>query len=94
MNDDEKRLVYGSINQSTHHISSKTFQRIMPDDVSLAQPLDYEPVALKFGTSGRQGEIRHLTQLEVYTNVFAELEYLQSLPLERDGIRSGESFIA
>ena len=36
---------------------------------SLAAHLAYAPVPLKFGTSGRRGEVIHLTQLEIYTNV-------------------------
>ena len=39
--------------------------------------LAYEPQPLKFGTSGRRGEVVHLTQLEIYTNVVAEIHYLQ-----------------
>src|SRR5947209_12518242 len=54
--------------------------------------LDYEPQALKFGTSGRRGEVVHLTQLEVYLNAVAELEYLQSLPAAEGGITRGDLF--
>jgi phosphomannomutase len=54
--------------------------------------LDHEPVPLKFGTSGRRGAVRHLTQLEVYINARAELEYLQSLPHADGGIRRGDEF--
>lgn len=43
--------------------------------------LAYEPQPLKFGTSGRRGKVVDLTQLEIYTNVLAEIRYLQSLPL-------------
>ena len=42
-----------------------------------------QPRELQFGTSGRRGEIVHLTPLEIYINVLAELEYLQS----RSGMR-------
>ncbi|EAW12188.1 phosphomannomutase [Aspergillus clavatus NRRL 1] len=63
---------------------------------SLSDPLiahlNYEPVPLKFGTSGRRGKVVDLTQLEIYTNVRAELRYLQSLPLSEGGIRVGDDF--
>ncbi|PVH75249.1 Phosphoglucomutase, first 3 domain-containing protein [Cadophora sp. DSE1049] len=59
---------------------------------SLAAHLAYAPVPLKFGTSGRRGEVIHLTQLEIYTNVVAEVEYLHSLPLSDGGIKSGDDF--
>ena len=62
------------------------------DNDSLSLHLNYEPVPLQFGTSGRRGEVVHLTQLEIYTNVLAELEYLQSLPPEQGGIRAGDEF--
>jgi phosphomannomutase len=58
----------------------------------LAAELDYKPVPLKFGTSGRRGPVIHLTQLEVYINAFADLEYLQSLPESAGGIRRGDEF--
>ena len=54
--------------------------------------LDYEPQGLKFGTSGRRGEVVHLTQLEIYLNALAELEYLQSLPSGEGGIVRGDEF--
>src|SRR5438270_457923 len=59
---------------------------------SLRASLDYEPQVLKFGTSGRRGEVVHLTQLEIYLNALAELEYLQSLPEAEGGIRKGDEF--
>jgi phosphomannomutase len=59
---------------------------------SLRSCLEYEPVELKFGTSGRRGEVLHLTQLEIYINAFAELEYLQSLPPTEGGIVRGDAF--
>jgi phosphomannomutase len=59
---------------------------------TLKSRLAYEPQILKFGTSGRRGEVVHLTQLEVYLNALAELEYLQALPVEAGGIRVGEEF--
>src|SRR5258708_20691918 len=59
---------------------------------SLRASLDYEPQVLKFGTSGRRGEVIHLTQLEVYLNALAELEYLQSLPAAEGAIRRGDPF--
>jgi phosphomannomutase len=59
---------------------------------SLRAHLDYEPQPLKFGTSGRRGEVVHLTQLEIYIDVLAELEYLQSLPPANGGIDRGDAF--
>jgi phosphomannomutase len=58
---------------------------------SLRSRLNYEPQVLGFGTSGRRGKVVDLTQLEIYLNALAELEYLQSLPLTEGGIRRGES---
>ena len=60
--------------------------------MTLRASLDYEPVPLKFGTSGRRGLVANLTQLEVYVNALAELEYLQSLPRSEGGIVRGEEF--
>jgi phosphomannomutase len=59
---------------------------------SLRTHLNYEPLVLKFGTSGRRGEIVHLTQLEFYINALAELEYLQTLSAAGGGIRKGDEF--
>lgn len=59
---------------------------------TLRAQLDYEPVPLKFGTSGRRGLVNHLSQLEVYINALAELEYLQSLPASEGGIKRGDEF--
>lgn len=59
---------------------------------SLGAHLLSPPVPLRFGTSGRRGEVVHLTQLEVYTNVLAELHYLQSKPPSEGGIRQGDKF--
>ena len=59
---------------------------------SLRSRLKYEPQVLGFGTSGRRGKVVDLTQLEIYLNALAELEYLQSLPLTEGGIRRGEDF--
>lgn len=59
-------------------------------DRSLRNSLSYEPQTLRFGTSGRRGELIHLTQLEIYINALAELQYLQSLPLAEGGIRQGD----
>lgn len=64
----------------------------MSDQRPLIECLSYEPRELQFGTSGRRGEVRHLTQLEVYINALAELEYLQSLSPESGGIRRGDRF--
>ena len=57
---------------------------------SLRARLDYEPVELRFGTSGRRGEVRHLTQLEVYINARAEIDYLLSLPPGEGGVVRGD----
>ncbi len=60
--------------------------------MTLRSSFSYSPVELKFGTSGRRGEIIHLTPLEIYLNVLAEIEYLQTLPAEEGGIRRGDEF--
>jgi phosphomannomutase len=59
---------------------------------SLRSRLNYEPQELGFGTSGRRGKVVDLTQLEVYLNALAELEYLQSLSLDEGGIQQGDPF--
>ena len=59
---------------------------------SLRSSLKYEPRELEFGTSGRRGKVVDLTQLEVYINALAELEYLQSLDTSEGGIVRGEEF--
>jgi phosphomannomutase len=59
---------------------------------SLRSRLKYEPQMLGFGTSGRRGKVVDLTQLEIYLNALAELQYLQSLPPTEGGIRRGEDF--
>ena len=59
---------------------------------SLRAHLDHEPRLLGFGTSGRRGEILHLTQLEIYVNVLGELEYLQQLSPSQGGIAAGDEF--
>jgi phosphomannomutase len=59
---------------------------------TLRSRLAFEPHILKFGTSGRRGQVVHLTQLEIYINVLAEIEYLQSLPATEGGIVRGEEF--
>ena len=59
---------------------------------SLRSQLAYEPKELSFGTSGRRGEVVHLTPLEIYINALGELEYLQSLLLSEGGIVPGEEF--
>jgi phosphomannomutase len=52
----------------------------------------HTPQELQFGTSGRRGEVIHLTHLEIFINVVAELEFLQSLPKAEGGIQRGEEF--
>jgi phosphomannomutase len=59
---------------------------------SLRSRLTYEPQELAFGTSGRRGKVVDLTQLEVYLNARAELEYLQSLAPSEGGIKRGDPF--
>jgi len=59
---------------------------------TLRSSLKYEPRELEFGTSGRRGKVVDLTQLEVYINALAELEYLQSLLPAEGGIQRGEEF--
>ncbi|HZL55846.1 MAG TPA: phosphomannomutase [Bryobacteraceae bacterium] len=59
---------------------------------SLGENLVYRPRELRFGTSGRRGRVIDLTQLEIYINVLAELEYLQSLTLADGGIGRGGEF--
>jgi phosphomannomutase len=65
---------------------------VSPNLNTLRATLNYEPRELKFGTSGRRGEVIHLTQLEIYINATAELEYLQGLPVETGGILRGDVF--
>ena len=65
---------------------------VVPRVGSLRSRLNYEPQILAFGTSGRRGKVVDLTQLEIYLNALAELEYLQSLPLSQGGIQSGGEF--
>jgi len=59
---------------------------------TLRAALQYEPVLLQFGTSGRRGNVVDLTQLEIYINARAELEYLQALPIPAGGIGRGDEF--
>lgn len=59
---------------------------------SLRSHLSYEPRELRFGTSGRRGEVVDLTQLEITITATAELRYLLSLPAEQGGIKPGDPF--
>jgi phosphomannomutase len=59
---------------------------------SLGSSLNHDPQILQFGTSGRRGAVVHLTQLEIFINALAELEYLQALPVSEGGIVRGEEF--
>ncbi|HLY19828.1 MAG TPA: hypothetical protein VKR61_21525 [Bryobacteraceae bacterium] len=61
-------------------------------DDALRSKLQYEPVELQFGTSGRRGKVVDLTQLEVYINALAEIEYLQTLGPSAGGIVHGDDF--
>jgi len=59
---------------------------------SLESRFVYQPRELRFGTSGRRGEVADLTQLEIYLNVSAEIAYLQSIPRSEGGIARGDEF--
>jgi phosphomannomutase len=59
---------------------------------TLRSCLIYEPRELSFGTSGRRGPVADLTQLEIFINVLAELQYLKSLSAHEGGIRAGDEF--
>ncbi len=59
---------------------------------TLRDRLNYTPVELRFGTSGRRGRVADLTQLEIYINALAELEYLLALPAGSGGIERGQDF--
>jgi phosphomannomutase len=67
-------------------------EMIESESGSLASRLSYSPQELRFGTSGRRGEVVHLTQLEIYINAFAELTFLQGLPESEGGIVRGQEF--
>jgi phosphomannomutase len=58
----------------------------------LLSQLNYQPRELAFGTSGRRGRVVDLTQLEIYINVTAELNFLLSLPRAEGGIEKGDRF--
>jgi phosphomannomutase len=58
----------------------------------LISSLSYAPRELGFGTSGRRGLVRDLTQMEIYICALGELEYLQSLPADQGGIVKGDEF--
>lgn len=63
--------------------------------ISLGSTLNYQPRDLAYGTSGRRGLVADLTQLEVYVCALAELQYLQSIPVEQGGIvKDGEFYFA
>lgn len=57
---------------------------------TLRSQLSYTPKELQFGTSGRRGLIADLTQLEIYINVTAEMEYLFSLAREDGSVHPGD----
>ncbi len=59
---------------------------------TLLDRLTTPPQPLRFGTSGRRGEVVHLSQLEIYINALSELQYLQSLPAAEGGITAGDPF--
>ena len=59
---------------------------------TLAQSLTHTPRPLQFGTSGRRGNVVDLTQLEIYINARAELDYLTHRPRDQGGIHTGDTF--
>ena len=59
---------------------------------SLRAQLDHRPRDLQFGTSGRRGDVVDLTQLEIYLNARAELEYLSGISPTAGAIKPGEMF--
>jgi phosphomannomutase len=59
---------------------------------SLRARLQYEPHELRFGTSGRRGDVVDLTQLEVYLNALAEIQFLLALAPREGGIERGDVF--
>ncbi|WP_460026113.1 phosphohexomutase domain-containing protein [Methyloparacoccus murrellii] len=62
------------------------------DPMRLGRQLSPAPRPLQFGTSGRRGLLADLSQLEIFINALAELEYLQSLPADEGGILRGDDF--
>ncbi|HJZ97084.1 MAG TPA: hypothetical protein VKE70_11315, partial [Candidatus Solibacter sp.] len=60
--------------------------------MTLRETLTHTPRPLGFGSSGRRGEVIHLTQLEIYLNALGELEYLQTLSPAKGGIVKGDPF--
>lgn len=63
-----------------------------PNSPPLADALSHTPRPLQFGTSGRRGDVCDLSQLEIYINARAELDYLQHLPRGQGGLVVGEPF--
>ncbi|MBC8139859.1 MAG: mannose-6-phosphate isomerase, class I [Armatimonadetes bacterium] len=61
-------------------------------NTDLRSHLAYEPKELRFGTSGRRGEVADLTQLEISITATAELRYLLSLAPANGGIKKGDPF--
>src|SRR5215472_1668211 len=58
---------------------------------SLRSSLTIEPRELAFGTSGRRGLIRDLTDLEISINISAEIKYLKSLAPSQGGVRASDN---
>jgi phosphomannomutase len=57
--------------------------------------LNYQPVALHFGTSGLRAPATALTDLECYINVFGFIDFLKNIAPEDGGIKDGaEIFLA
>jgi phosphomannomutase len=57
--------------------------------------LNYEPMPLKFGTSGLRAIATALTDLECYINICGFIEYLKNIGVEDGGIKDGaEIFLA
>lgn len=81
----------GQVSRSSNYVNSSLparYTRVVLSD--LLSNLSYQPVPLRFGTSGRRGRVVDLSQLEIYINVTAELEFLRTLPRSEGGIEPGD----
>ena len=86
-----EEVEYNAILVDDSNISIPTMPAPSTTD-ALRIHLAYKPQPLKFGTSGRRGQVVHLTQLEIYINVLAELRYLKTLQRSEGGIQVGDDF--
>ena len=57
---------------------------------TLRDSLSYDPVELKFGTSGRRGLVNDLTQMEVFLNVRGEMDFLLGRKPQEGGVLPGD----